>query len=164
MKLLVTGGAGFIGSAVVRRAIADGYEVVNLDALTYAACLDNVAEAAQSPNYTFVEADIRDRAGLDAVFAIHKPDAVIHLAAESHVDRSIDGPGDFIETNITGTYNMLEAARSYWTQAGKPKTFRFHHISTDEVFGSLGATGQFTESTPYAVSYTHLTLPTTPYV
>ncbi len=149
MKLLVTGGAGFIGSAVVRLAVARGHQVVNLDALTYAACLDNVASVANDPNYAFVEADIRDRAALDAVFADHAPDAVMHLAAESHVDRSIDGPGDFIETNITGTYNMLEAARAWWTKAGKPGTFRFHHISTDEVYGSLGPTGQFTEETPY---------------
>ena len=149
MKLLVTGGAGFIGSAVVRRAIADGHQVVNLDALTYAACLDNVAEVAENPNYAFVHADIRDPAALKAVFAQHAPDAVMHLAAESHVDRSIDGPGAFIETNVLGTYNMLEAARSYWAGRGKPDTFRFHHISTDEVFGSLGPTGQFTEDTPY---------------
>ncbi|WP_430450479.1 dTDP-glucose 4,6-dehydratase [Rhodophyticola sp.] len=137
MKLLITGGAGFIGSAVVRRAIADGHQVVNLDALTYAACLDNVASVANHPDYAFAHVDIRDRAALDDVFAAHAPDAVMHLAAESHVDRSIDGPGDFIETNITGTYNMLEAARSHWTQVGKPAAFRFHHISTDEVFGSL---------------------------
>ncbi|SMY09943.1 dTDP-glucose 4,6-dehydratase [Flavimaricola marinus] len=149
MKLLVTGGAGFIGSAVVRQAIAAGHEVVNLDALTYAACLDNVASVADAPGYAFEQADIRDRAALEAVFAKHQPDAVMHLAAESHVDRSIDGPGDFIETNITGTFNMLEAARKYWIEAGKPEAFRFHHISTDEVFGSLGATGQFTETTPY---------------
>lgn len=149
MKLLVTGGAGFIGSAVVRLAVARGHEVVNLDALTYAACLDNVAGVADSPLYTFVKADIRDRAALDQVFAEHAPDRVMHLAAESHVDRSIDGPGDFVETNITGTYNMLEAARGYWEGQGRPETFRFHHISTDEVFGSLGAEGQFTEETPY---------------
>ncbi|WP_406870113.1 dTDP-glucose 4,6-dehydratase [Thioclava sp. 'Guangxiensis'] len=151
MKLLVTGGAGFIGSAVVRLAIARGHAVVNLDALTYAACLENVAGAAASPDYAFVHADIRDRAALDAAFAKHKPDAVMHLAAESHVDRSIDGPGDFIETNITGTYNMLEAARAYWVGQGKPETFRFHHISTDEVFGSLPAdpSVKFTEETPY---------------
>ncbi|MEJ2036450.1 MAG: dTDP-glucose 4,6-dehydratase, partial [Maritimibacter sp.] len=149
MKLLVTGGAGFIGSAVVRLAVSRGHEVVNVDALTYAACLDNVAPVADSPLYAFEQADIRDRAALDVVFAKHQPDAVMHLAAESHVDRSIDGPGDFIETNITGTFNMLEAARKYWVEAGKPASFRFHHISTDEVFGSLGAEGQFTEDTPY---------------
>ncbi|WP_122071897.1 dTDP-glucose 4,6-dehydratase [Pseudophaeobacter sp. EL27] len=151
MKLLVTGGAGFIGSAVVRRAIADGHEVVNLDALTYAACLENVAEVAESPNYVFEQADIRDRPALDRIFAAHAPDAVMHLAAESHVDRSIDGPGDFIETNITGSFNMLEAARKYWIEAGRPEGFRFHHISTDEVYGSLPADPDvlFTESTAY---------------
>ncbi|WP_335949764.1 dTDP-glucose 4,6-dehydratase [Salipiger bermudensis] len=151
MKLLVTGGAGFIGSAVVRLAVSRGHEVVNLDALTYAACLDNVATVSESPLYAFEQADIRDRAALDRIFAAHKPDAVMHLAAESHVDRSIDGPGDFIETNITGTYNMLEAARAYWVAQGKPESFRFHHISTDEVFGSLPADPevQFTEDTPY---------------
>ena len=151
MKLLVTGGAGFIGSAVVRRAIAQGYRVVNLDALTYAACLDNVASVADHPGYSFVRADIRDRAALDAAFAEHAPDAVMHLAAESHVDRSIDGPGDFIETNITGTYNMLEAARGHWVARGRPEGFRFHHISTDEVFGSLprDPAVKFTEDTPY---------------
>jgi dTDP-glucose 4,6-dehydratase len=149
MKLLVTGGAGFIGSAVVRRAIGAGHRVVNLDALTYAACLDNVASVAKNTNYTFVEADIRDRAALDSVFAAHAPEAVMHLAAESHVDRSIDAPGTFIETNVTGTYHLLEAARSHWEGQGRPDAFRFHHISTDEVFGSLGPTGQFTETTPY---------------
>ncbi len=149
MKLLVTGGAGFIGSAVVRLAMARGHRVVNLDALTYAACLDNVAPVADLPGYIFVQADIRDRAALDAVMAEHAPDAVMHLAAESHVDRSIDAPGAFIDTNITGTYNLLEAARAHWQRAGGPEMFRFHHISTDEVFGSLGETGQFTEATPY---------------
>ena len=149
MKILVTGGAGFIGSAVVRLAIARGHHVVNVDALTYAACLDNVASVADHPNYAFEQVDIRDREGLDAVFAKNTPDAVMHLAAESHVDRSIDGPADFIETNIDGTFNMLEAARSYWRAQGQPDTFRFHHISTDEVFGSLGPTGMFTETTPY---------------
>ena len=149
MKILVTGGAGFIGSAVVRLAVARGHEVVNLDALTYAANLANVAQVAGSNLYSFEQADIRDRAALERVFATHRPDAVMHLAAESHVDRSIDGPADFVETNITGTFNLLEAARGYWTRAGRPETFRFHHISTDEVFGSLGATGQFTETTPY---------------
>ena len=149
MKILVTGGAGFIGSAVVRLAISRGHEVINLDALTYAGCLENLAPVVDSPLYSFEHVDIRDRAALDRVFAAHKPKCVMHLAAESHVDRSIDGPGDFIETNITGTYNMLEAARSYWATSGKPDDFRFHHISTDEVFGSLGATGMFTEDTPY---------------
>ena len=149
MKLLVTGGAGFIGSAVVRLAVAQGHQVVNLDALTYAACLDNVASVAGSNLYTFEQADIRDRAALDRIFATHNPDAVMHLAAESHVDRSIDGPADFIDTNITGTFNLLESARAYWTRSGRPAAFRFHHISTDEVFGSLGPTGQFTEDTPY---------------
>jgi len=149
VKLLVTGGAGFIGSAVVRLAVARGHEVVNLDALTYAANLQNVASVAGSNLYSFEQADIRDRAALDRIFAAHRPDAVMHLAAESHVDRSIDGPADFIETNITGTFNLLEAARAYWTAAGRPADFRFHHISTDEVFGSLGAEGQFTEQTAY---------------
>jgi dTDP-glucose 4,6-dehydratase len=151
MKLLVTGGAGFIGSAVVRLAVSRGHEVVNVDALTYAACEANVASVAGSNLYTFEKADIRDRPALDRIFATHAPDAVMHLAAESHVDRSIDGPADFIETNITGTFNMLEAARVFWTKAGKPAGFRFHHISTDEVFGSLPADPavKFTEDTPY---------------
>ena len=149
MKILVTGGAGFIGSAVVRLAIARGHQVVNLDALTYAACLDNVASVADAPGYAFEHADIRDRAALDRVFATHAPDAVMHLAAESHVDRSIDGPGAFIATNVTGTYTLLEAARAWWMGQGRPAGFRFHHVSTDEVFGSLGPTGKFTEDTPY---------------
>jgi dTDP-glucose 4,6-dehydratase len=147
MKLLVTGGAGFIGSAVVRRAIAQGHAVVNLDALTYAANLANVASVADHPAYRFEEADIRDRAALDRIFAAHAPDAVMHLAAESHVDRSIDGPAAFVETNVLGTYTLLEAARAYW---GGSRDFRFHHISTDEVFGTLGETGAFVETTPYA--------------
>ena len=149
MKLLVTGGAGFIGSAVVRQAVAAGHEVINLDALTYAACLENVASVGNARNYTFVEADIRDRPTLDTVLQTHKPDAIMHLAAESHVDRSIDGPGTFIDTNVMGTFHLLEAARSYWETSGRPSGFRFHHISTDEVFGSLGPTGMFTEETPY---------------
>ena len=149
MKLLVTGGAGFIGSAVVRQAIAAGHSVVNVDALTYAACLDNVASVADAPGYAFEQADIRDAAAMDRVFAAHAPDAVMHLAAESHVDRSIDGPGAFLETNIMGTYTLLQAARTHWDAQGRPDTFRFHHISTDEVFGSLGADGQFTEDTAY---------------
>ncbi len=149
MKILITGGAGFIGSAVARLAISRGHEVINVDALTYAGCLENLTSVADSPLYTFEHVDIRDRVALDRVFDDHKPDAVMHLAAESHVDRSIDGPGDFVETNITGTYNMLEAARAFWASAGKPEAFRFHHISTDEVFGSLGNEGLFTEDTSY---------------
>lgn len=150
MKVLVTGGAGFIGSAVVRQAIAAGHEVVNLDALTYAACLANVASVADHPNYAFVQVDICDASAVQGAFDTHAPDVVMHLAAESHVDRSIDGPGAFIETNVTGTYNMLQAARTYWDAKGRPEGFRFHHISTDEVYGTLGDTGLFTEDTAYA--------------
>ncbi len=151
MKILVTGGAGFIGSAVVRLAISRGHSVVNLDALTYAACLDNVASVAANPLYAFEQADIRDAAAVAGIFARHRPDAVMHLAAESHVDRSIDGPGVFIETNVMGTYTMLQAARSHWEALGRPEGFRFHHISTDEVFGSLphDPSVKFTEDTPY---------------
>ena len=151
MKILVTGGAGFIGSAVVRLAIARGHSIVNVDALTYAACLDNVASVSKSPQYFFEHADIRVRNALDTIFEKHQPDVVMHLAAESHVDRSIDGPADFIKTNVNGTLNMLEAARAFWQTHGKPETFRFHHISTDEVFGSLPSdpSVQFTEETPY---------------
>ncbi|SMX23455.1 dTDP-glucose 4,6-dehydratase [Boseongicola aestuarii] len=149
MKLLVTGGAGFIGSAVVRQAVRDGHEVVNLDKLTYAANLANVASVDNAPGYVFEQADICDRASLDRLFKKHQPDIVMHLAAESHVDRSIDGPAAFVETNITGTYTLLEAARTHWNEAGRAGSFRFHHISTDEVFGSLGEVGQFTETTPY---------------
>ena len=149
MKILVTGGAGFIGSAVVRQAIRAGHQIVNLDCLTYAANLANVAPVSNAPGYAFEKVSITERAELDAVFQRHQPDAVMHLAAESHVDRSIDGPADFIHTNITGTYTLLEAARAYWEGKGRPEDFRFHHISTDEVFGSLGPTGMFTEDTPY---------------
>lgn len=152
MKLLITGGAGFIGSAVVRRAIAGrGHQVVNLDALTYAANPDNVAEVADSPAYSFERADIRDEAAMRRAFETHQPDAVMHLAAESHVDRSIDGPLTFVDTNVTGTANLLQAARDYWSGLdGAAKTrFRFHHISTDEVYGSLGDTGLFTEDSRY---------------
>lgn len=149
MKLLVTGGAGFIGSAVVRQAVRSGLEVVNVDALTYASCLDNVAEVSESPAYCFEHVDIRDLEALARILADHRPDAVMHLAAESHVDRSIDGPGAFIDTNVVGTYTLLQAARGYWEGQGRPSNFRFHHISTDKVFGSLGQIGQFTEETPY---------------
>jgi dTDP-glucose 4,6-dehydratase len=145
--LLVTGGAGFIGSAVVRQAIADGHAVLNLDALTYAANLANLESVAGSDRNAFDQADIPDRAALDRIFAEHRPNAVMHLAAESHVDRSIDGPAAFVDTNVTGTYTLLEAARAFRAGAGD---FRFHHISTDEVFGSLGDTGRFTETTVYA--------------
>ena len=147
MRLLVTGGAGFIGSAVVRQAIAHGHEVVNVDALTYAANPANLDGLATSNRYVFEHADIRDRGALDRIFATHLPDAVMHLAAESHVDRSIDGPAAFIDTNINGTYTLLEAARAYWDGM---REFRFHHVSTDEVFGTLGPDGRFTETTPYA--------------
>jgi dTDP-glucose 4,6-dehydratase len=151
LKILVTGGAGFIGSAVVRLAIARGHSIINVDALTYAACLENVASVSKSSKYSFENADIRDRNALDTIFERHQPDVVMHLAAESHVDRSIDGPADFIETNVNGTFNMLEAARAYWQAHWKPETFRFHHISTDEVFGSLPSDPsiRFTEETPY---------------
>lgn len=151
MKILVTGGAGFIGSAVIRLAIGRGKSVVNVDALTYAACLENLASISDDPAYAFEHADIRDREALDRIFAEHRPDVVMHLAAESHVDRSIDGPGEFMETNILGTFNMLEAARKYWVEQGEPADFRFHHVSTDEVYGSLPVDPevQFTEDTPY---------------
>lgn len=149
MKLIVTGGAGFIGSAVVRQAIGDGHSVINLDKLTYAASPSNVASVAGSSRYFFEKVDICDRGELDRVFATHQPDLVMHLAAESHVDRSIDGPGEFIRTNIEGTFNLLEAARNYWQDLGKPADFRFHHISTDEVYGSLGREGRFSETSPY---------------
>lgn len=151
MKILITGGAGFIGSAVIRLAISRGHSVVNVDALTYAACLDNVASVVDNLNYSFEHADIRDRDALDDIFTKHQPDTVMHLAAESHVDRSIDEPADFIKTNINGTFNMLEAARVYWQATGNSRNFRFHHISTDEVFGSLPSDSSvlFTEETPY---------------
>ncbi len=149
MKLLVTGGAGFIGSAVVRRAIKEGHQVVNLDALTYAGRLENVSEVSDHPNHIFFEADVCDRDALDWVLSEHRPDVVMHLAAESHVDRSIDGPYQFVETNVNGTFTALEASRFYWEKQGRPEKFKFHHISTDEVFGSLGSTGKFTEESRY---------------
>ena len=151
MKILITGGAGFIGSAVVRRAVADGHQVVNLDKLTYSANLENVASVANSQNYAFEQADICDEAAVRSIFARHKPDAVMHLAAESHNDRAIEGPLDFVRTNVMGTAVMLEAAREHWNKLptdGKA-VFRFHHVSTDEVFGALGEDGEFTETTPY---------------
>ena len=156
MKGIVTGGAGFIGSAVVRHILADtDVSVVNVDALTYAGNLESLPNAASSGRYTFAHVDICDLAALNAVFAQHQPDFVMHLAAESHVDRSIDGPGAFIQTNIVGTYNMLEVARCYWQglEGDKKAAFRFHHISTDEVYGDLhGTTDLFTETTSYEPS------------
>lgn len=155
-KILVTGGAGFIGSAVVRHIINDTQDaVVNVDKLTYAGNLESLESLANHPRYAFEQVDICDRAALDRVFAEHQPDAVMHLAAESHVDRSIDGPAAFIETNIVGTYTLLEAARAYWHDmpSEKKAAFRFHHISTDEVYGDLHGTDDlFTETTPYAPS------------
>ena len=150
MKLLVTGGAGFIGSAVVRAAVSSGFEVINLDALTYAACLDNLVPVAKSPGYSFEHADIRDADALAQILRQHRPSAIMHLAAESHVDRSIDGPGEFIDTNVVGTFTLLQAARTLWENEGRPPEFRFHHVSTDEVYGSLGPTGLFAEDTSYA--------------
>ena len=151
MKILVTGGAGFIGSAVVRRAIADGHQVVNVDALTYSANLENVASVAGSAAYAFEKADICDAAAIQAIFARHRPDAVMHLAAESHNDRAIEDPISFVHTNVIGTAVLLEAARAYWNglEPAAKAAFRFHHVSTDEVFGALGETGEFSETTPY---------------
>jgi dTDP-glucose 4,6-dehydratase len=152
LKILVTGGAGFIGSAVCRHLHAEtDAEIVNLDKLTYAASLASLEEIAGSPRYAFVKADIADAEAVRAVFAVHQPDAVMHLAAESHVDRSITGPGDFIHTNVVGTYTLLQAALAYWNglEGARKAAFRFHHVSTDEVYGSLGDDGLFTEDTPY---------------
>lgn len=154
--ILVTGGAGFIGSAVIRHLINDtDFSVVNLDKLTYAGNLESLADCSRSPKYVFEQVDICDEVEVRRVFKQYSPDMVMHLAAESHVDRSIDGPREFIQTNIVGTYNMLEQARSYWVGLDpKKKTgFRFHHISTDEVYGDLeGTEDLFTETTPYAPS------------
>ena len=175
MKLLITGGAGFIGSAVIRHIIQNTQdEVVNLDKLTYAGNLESLAEVSDSQRYAFEHVDICNRAEMDRVLAQHQPDAIMHLAAESHVDRSIDGPADFIETNIVGAYTLLEAARAYWNTLEAPhkEAFRFHHISTDEVYGDLAESAAgtapvgrieqseirqpglplFTEQTPYAPS------------
>lgn len=149
MRILITGGAGFIGSAVVRKAIKDGHTIKNIDKLTYAACLENLDSICDHPNYSFEKIDVCNRNDLIDCFNRFKPDAIMHLAAESHVDRSIDAPSTFIHTNIIGTYEILEASRHYWKKEGQPESFRFHHISTDEVYGSLGASGLFTEKTPY---------------
>jgi dTDP-glucose 4,6-dehydratase len=162
MKILVTGGAGFIGSAVVRYLLSSTqYHVVNLDKLTYAGNLESIPESLQDGRYVFEQVDICDSIELDRVFHEHQPDVVMHLAAESHVDRSIDSPSDFIQTNVVGTYTLLEESRKYWSNlsADKKQTFRFHHISTDEVYGDLphpdevdGDLPLFTETTPYAPS------------
>lgn len=154
-KILVTGGAGFIGSAVVRHLVASHVQVVNVDNLTYAGNLDSLAGIADNTNYAFEHADILDRGVISQILAVHQPDAVMHLAAESHVDRSIDGPGEFVQTNIVGTYSLLEATRAYWMNLPEEKkqAFRFHHISTDEVYGDLHGTDDlFLETTPYAPS------------
>lgn len=154
--ILITGGAGFIGSAVIRHLIKESnYSIINVDKLTYAGNLDSLQEIETNPSYHFEQIDICDADGLGSVFENYQPDVVMHLAAESHVDRSIDGPATFIQTNIIGTYTLLEAARAYWEHLSpeKKNQFRFHHISTDEVYGDLGETSAlFTEETPYAPS------------
>lgn len=161
MKILVTGGAGFIGSAVLRKAIGErGYSVVNVDSLTYAANPANLASVDQDARYAFERVDIRDAAKLERVFRVHEPDAVMHLAAESHVDRSIDAPLAFVDTNVVGTVTLLQVARAYYDtlEGERREAFRFHHVSTDEVYGALGAEGVFTEesryepNSPYAAS------------
>ena len=155
-KILITGGAGFIGSAVIRHLIRHSeHTVVNLDKLTYAGNLESLDDVVGNQRYAFEQADIADRPALGRIFASHRPDAVMHLAAESHVDRSIDGPGEFINTNVVGTYTLLEATRAYWSRLDESAKacFRFHHISTDEVYGDLhGTEDLFLESTPYAPS------------
>jgi len=151
-NIIVTGGAGFIGSAVLRKLIRDkDTKVINIDKLTYAGNLESLSKITNSLNYHFEEVDICNSVEIIRIFNQYQPDAILHLAAESHVDRSIDGPSEFIQTNIVGTYTLLEAARNYWLQLNKKKAgdFRFHHVSTDEVFGSLGKSGYFTEDSSY---------------
>jgi len=153
MTLLVTGGAGFIGSAVIRQAVKQGRKIVNIDSLTYAANLDNLTDIALDPSYRFEAVDICNITAVDEIFKTYQPDAIMHLAAESHVDRSIDGPSDFMQTNIIGTFNLLSVAKTYWMGTGKSQNFRFHHVSTDEVYGDLDVTDPaFSETTPYAPS------------
>lgn len=151
MKILVTGGAGFIGSSLIRYALSQGHTIFNVDALTYAASKESLCDVMENEYYFFEHIDIRNKDSLKKVFTKHQPDAVMHLAAESHVDRSIESPLDFIETNILGTFNLLEVSLNYWEEKSRPKTFRFHHVSTDEVFGSLSNETSilFTEETPY---------------
>jgi dTDP-glucose 4,6-dehydratase len=152
MNILITGGAGFIGSAVIRKALeSTDHTIINIDKLTYSGNLENLTTVEDHPRYHFEKADICDRAAIDAIFTRYQPDAIMHLAAESHVDRSIDDPSTFIDTNIIGTYTLLEATRRYLANSSKDKkkSFRFHHISTDEVYGTLGEEGLFTETTPY---------------
>ncbi|HET6805043.1 MAG TPA: dTDP-glucose 4,6-dehydratase [Frateuria sp.] len=150
--LLVTGGAGFIGANFVLQAVADGFRVVNLDKLTYAGNLDTLASLEASDRHLFVQGDIGDRALVARLLAEHRPRAIVNFAAESHVDRSIDGPAAFVDTNVVGTLGLLECARDYWRslEGAAREAFRFLHVSTDEVYGSLGAEGKFTETTPYA--------------
>ena len=152
MKIIVTGGAGFIGSALIRHLIKNTeHEVLNIDKLTYAGNLSSLKEVADSPRHSFAKADICDADTISTLVEDFRPDAIMHLAAESHVDRSIDGPDAFVQTNVLGTFNMLKAAQSYWEKLAEEQKqqFRFLHISTDEVYGSLGDTGFFTETTPY---------------
>jgi dTDP-glucose 4,6-dehydratase len=146
VRIIITGGAGFIGSALIRQLVSEtDYQVLNIDKLTYAGNLESLPNISDNPNYQFLQADICDNEAMNNAFEQFKPDAVMHLAAESHVDRSIDGPGEFIQTNVVGTYTLLEASRKYWlTLSDEAKeAFRFHHISTDEVYGTLGETGFF---------------------
>jgi len=155
LKIIVTGGAGFIGSAVIRQYIqCTQHEIINLDALTYAGNLTSLESVSSSSRYQFENVNINNIEEVRRVFELHQPDAIMHLAAESHVDRSIDGPADFIQTNIVGTFNLLDVARSYWEKLSEKRKmdFRFHHVSTDEVYGDLDETGLFTEETPYEPS------------
>lgn len=149
-RFLVTGGCGFIGSAFIKKAVELGHYVINVDCLSYAGSTLNVADVAGYERYRFEQVDIRNRSELVGVFGRHHPNAVIHFAAETHVDRSIDDPSAFVQTNIVGTFNLLEVSREHWVSLGRPGSFRFLHVSTDEVFGQLGLEGLFTEDTPYA--------------